>query len=53
MSQRHEYARHIKGLYAQWFGFFVTTVLVAISSSFHASLDKDGKLVSPTLFYAW
>jgi len=38
-------------LYVGWFTFFLTTILAAVAWSFVSSLDKNGKLVAPGLFY--
>jgi hypothetical protein len=51
ISESHEYIRHISGLYAAWFTFFLTITLAANAWGFRASVDKDGKLVTPFLFY--
>src|ERR1700721_1244138 len=51
LAESHDYIRHISGLYAAWFTFFLTISLAANAWSFHASLDANGNLVAPLLFF--
>ena len=51
MQEIHEYVRHELMVYVTWFSFYLTLLLTAMAWSLRASLNEDGKVVSPSPFF--